>query len=64
MQIAIQANEQGHPVVMEFKDGRFKAVDSERWSDILIQFGISEFQALVPVKCDGQTKEPTTNDPN
>ena len=49
MQIAIHTNEQGHPVVMEFKDGRFKAVDSERWTEILSEADITHHQSIVPV---------------
>ena len=49
MQIAIQANEQGHPIVVEMIDGKFKAVDSERWTEILSEADITHHQAIVPV---------------
>ena len=49
--IAIQANEQGHPVVVECVDGKFRAVDSERWAEILAEeIDITETpRAIIPV---------------
>lgn len=51
MMIAIQANEQGHPIVIECVDGKFREVDSERWTEILAEGDITETpQAIIPVQ--------------
>jgi uncharacterized protein YbjT (DUF2867 family) len=49
--IAIQANEQGHPVVIECVDGKFREVDSERWAEMLAEeIDITETpRAIIPV---------------
>ena len=50
--LAIQANEQGHPILVEFVGDKLKAVDSERWTEILLEGGIQHDRAIVPIEAE------------
>ena len=49
--IAIQANEQGHPIVVEVVNGETRTVDAERWTEILSEELIvdSDQRLIVPI---------------
>lgn len=51
--LAIQANEQGHPIVIELnaEQKKFVAVDSDRWREILSEGDIDKTpQAIIPIE--------------
>ena len=57
--LGIQANTQGHPVVIELRDGNKTTVDAERWQEILDESG----DKLSPnVICPVQIREPVIHE--